>query len=65
MHRDEIMTQLRSANFEAEIVEVPYEFQKGGGQRLGRARITEKGIAAKRRKEKKKGLAAPWHSSQS
>jgi hypothetical protein len=34
MHRDEIMTQLRSANFEAEIVEVPYEFQKGGGQML-------------------------------
>ena len=33
-HLDPVMAELRSANFYAEIVEVPYIFQKGGGQML-------------------------------
>jgi hypothetical protein len=34
MHLDPVMTQLRSADFHPEIVNVSYEFQKGGGQML-------------------------------
>ena len=33
-HLDPVMAELRSANFYAEIVDVPYTFQKGGGQML-------------------------------
>jgi hypothetical protein len=33
-HLDPVVASLRSANFQAEIVDVPYEFQKGGGQML-------------------------------
>jgi hypothetical protein len=33
-HLDPVMAELRSANFHAEIVDVPYVFQKGGGQML-------------------------------
>ena len=33
-HLDPVVARLRSANFHAEIVSVPYEFQKGGGQML-------------------------------
>jgi hypothetical protein len=33
-HLDPVMAELRFANFDAEIVDVPYEFQKGGGQML-------------------------------
>jgi hypothetical protein len=33
-HLDPVLAELRSANFYAEIVNVPYEFQKGGGQML-------------------------------
>jgi hypothetical protein len=33
-HLDPVMAELRSANFYAEIVDVPYIFQKGGGQML-------------------------------
>ena len=34
VHFDPVAATLRSANFQAEIVDVPYEFQKGGGQML-------------------------------
>jgi hypothetical protein len=34
MHLDPVVARLRSANFHAEIVDVAYEFQKGGGQML-------------------------------
>ncbi len=33
-HLDLVMAELRSADFQPEIVQVPYEFQKGGGQML-------------------------------
>lgn len=33
-HLDPVVARLRSANFHAEIVDVAYEFQKGGGQML-------------------------------
>jgi hypothetical protein len=33
-HLDPVLARLRSANFNAEIVDVSYEFQKGGGQML-------------------------------
>jgi hypothetical protein len=33
-HLDPVMAELRSADFQPEIVQVPYEFQKGGGQML-------------------------------
>jgi hypothetical protein len=33
-HLDPVVTRLRSVDFHAEIVAVPYEFQKGGGQML-------------------------------
>jgi len=33
-HLVPILAELRSANFHADIVDVPYEFQKGGGQML-------------------------------
>jgi len=33
-HLDPVMAELRSADFHPEIVNVPYEFQKGGGQML-------------------------------
>jgi len=33
-HLDPVLAELRAANFYAEIVNVPYEFQKGGGQML-------------------------------
>jgi len=33
-HLDPVMAKLRSENFYAEIVDVPYTFQKGGGQML-------------------------------
>jgi hypothetical protein len=33
-HLDPVVARLRAANFNAEIVYVPYEFQKGGGQML-------------------------------
>jgi hypothetical protein len=33
-HLDPVIAELRSANFYAEIVDVPYIFQKGGGQML-------------------------------
>jgi hypothetical protein len=33
-HLDPVVARLRSANFNAEIVDVSYEFQKGGGQML-------------------------------
>ncbi|MBV8212537.1 MAG: SAM-dependent methyltransferase [Verrucomicrobia bacterium] len=33
-HLAPILAELRSANFHADIVDVPYEFQKGGGQML-------------------------------
>jgi hypothetical protein len=33
-HLDPVIAGLRSANFYAEIVDVPYIFQKGGGQML-------------------------------
>jgi hypothetical protein len=34
VHLDPVMAELRSADFQPEIVQVPYEFQKGGGQML-------------------------------
>ena len=33
-HLDPVVAELRSANFDAEIIDVPYKFQKGGGQML-------------------------------
>jgi hypothetical protein len=33
-HLDPVTAELRSAGFHSEIVDVPYEFQKGGGQML-------------------------------
>jgi hypothetical protein len=33
-HLDQVVTRLRAANFNAEILDVAYEFQKGGGQML-------------------------------
>jgi hypothetical protein len=33
-HLDPVIAELRSADFHAEIVNVPYEFQKGGGRML-------------------------------
>ncbi len=33
-HLDPVMAELRFANFDAEIVDVHYEFQKGGAQML-------------------------------
>jgi len=33
-HLDPVMAELRSTDFHPEIVNVPYEFQKGGGQML-------------------------------
>jgi hypothetical protein len=33
-HLDPITAELRSADFQTEVVSVPYEFQKGGGQML-------------------------------
>jgi hypothetical protein len=33
-HLDPVIAELRSADFQPEIVQVPYEFQKGGGQML-------------------------------
>jgi hypothetical protein len=33
-HLDPVSAELRSDNFDVEIIDVPYEFQKGGGQML-------------------------------
>ncbi|PWT83602.1 MAG: SAM-dependent methyltransferase [Acidobacteria bacterium] len=33
-HLDPVMAELQSANFYADVVDVPYSFQKGGGQML-------------------------------
>jgi hypothetical protein len=33
-HLDPVVAELRSANFDGEIIDVPYKFQKGGGQML-------------------------------
>ena len=38
-HLQPVLTQLRSANFQAQIVDVPYLFQKGGGQMLEVRRV--------------------------
>jgi hypothetical protein len=46
MHLDPVMAELRFANFDAEIVAVPYEFQKGGGQML---RVTSRAGCPQRR----------------
>jgi hypothetical protein len=33
-HLDPVVAELRSADFQPEIVQISYEFQKGGGQML-------------------------------
>jgi len=42
VHLDPVIAELRSANFYAEIVDVPYIFQKGGGQMLRVVRSGER-----------------------
>lgn len=50
-HLDPVMAELRGANFYAEIVDVPYIFQKGGGQML---RVARRGQSIERDPEPRK-----------